>query len=177
MDIQTLGNLGEFVGSIAVLATLVYLSIQTRQSNKVARQQSNSDILNRRQELQLLLTQDDNLNEIISKGLSQEELTSFEAQRFTSYFMTYLHHTQDAYLQYEAGLISKEFWESDLSTITPAFTQAGFRDWWESGKQYLNTDVAKVIEDSPRLNIVLYNPATRAWSTPVDGQFGKDALQ
>ena len=29
MDIESLGNLGEFIGSIAVLITLVYLAVQT----------------------------------------------------------------------------------------------------------------------------------------------------
>ena len=34
---QMLGNVGEFVGSFAVLATLVYLSLQVREARKVAR--------------------------------------------------------------------------------------------------------------------------------------------
>ncbi len=34
--VELLGNLGEFLGSIAVLATLVYLSIQVRQARKLA---------------------------------------------------------------------------------------------------------------------------------------------
>lgn len=34
MGLEQLGSLGEFVGSIAVLITLVYLSIQTRQTQK-----------------------------------------------------------------------------------------------------------------------------------------------
>jgi hypothetical protein len=175
MDIQTIGSIGEFVGSIAVLATLIYLSMQTRQSIKVARQRSNSDILSRRQELQLLLTTNHSLNEIISKGCAGEEMTSLEAQRFTSYFLTYLHHTQDAYMQYKVGLISKEFWEADLSTITGAFTQAGFQDWWKHGKQFVTAEFASVIEDSSLVNIVLYDPETQTWSAPVGGVFGKDA--
>ena len=33
---QLLGNYGEFVGSIAVLATLIYLAFQIRQNNNLA---------------------------------------------------------------------------------------------------------------------------------------------
>jgi hypothetical protein len=36
MNIQELGSLGEFVGAIAVMATLVYLAIQTRLTRKAA---------------------------------------------------------------------------------------------------------------------------------------------
>ena len=36
MNIQDLGSLGEFIGAIAVVATLVYLAIQTRLTRKAA---------------------------------------------------------------------------------------------------------------------------------------------
>ena len=32
---QLLGNYGEFVGAIAVVATLAYLAVQVRQSNRI----------------------------------------------------------------------------------------------------------------------------------------------
>ncbi len=37
MDLTQLANLGEFVGGVAVLVTLVYLAVQMRQSNEQAR--------------------------------------------------------------------------------------------------------------------------------------------
>ena len=44
MDLAQLANLGEFIGGIAVLATLVYLALQVKQSRDVgvavARQQT-----------------------------------------------------------------------------------------------------------------------------------------
>jgi uncharacterized membrane protein YebE (DUF533 family) len=38
MSLQDLGSLGEFIGSIAVLATLIYLAYQTRQTTKMLAQ-------------------------------------------------------------------------------------------------------------------------------------------
>ena len=43
MGIQDLGAIGEFVGSIAVLATLIYVAIQIRQSTVLARAQMAHD--------------------------------------------------------------------------------------------------------------------------------------
>ena len=34
MDLTQLANLGEFIGGVAVLVTLVYLAVQVRQGNK-----------------------------------------------------------------------------------------------------------------------------------------------
>ena len=39
---QLLGNYGEFIGSIAVVATLVYLARQVRESSKLSRMQLNN---------------------------------------------------------------------------------------------------------------------------------------
>ena len=40
MDIQDLGALGEFIGSIAIVVTLIFLTVETRQARN-ATQQSN----------------------------------------------------------------------------------------------------------------------------------------
>ena len=36
MDLTQLANLGEFVGGVAVMVTLIYLALQVRQSNRLA---------------------------------------------------------------------------------------------------------------------------------------------
>ena len=40
MTLQDLGNIGEFLGSIGVIVTLIYLAIQIRQNTKAARASS-----------------------------------------------------------------------------------------------------------------------------------------
>ncbi len=37
MDLSQLANLGEFIGGVAVLVTLVYLALQVRQGNMIER--------------------------------------------------------------------------------------------------------------------------------------------
>ncbi len=39
MDLTQLANLGEFIGGVAVLVTLIYLAVQVRQGNRLARAQ------------------------------------------------------------------------------------------------------------------------------------------
>jgi len=78
MNIQTLGNLGDFIGSLAVLVTLVYLSIQTRQTVTISRQSSLSDTLERRQDLMKLLMERD-LIEVWGKGCSRQQLDALRA--------------------------------------------------------------------------------------------------
>jgi len=123
MDIQTLGNLGEFIGSIAVLVTLGYLAIQTRQTVTIAKQTSLSDILERRQELMNQLMDRDFI-EVWGKGCARLQLDALDAQRFTSFAISFLSHVQDVYIQYKAGLIDEKVWEAERRLMVPGLVGA-----------------------------------------------------
>jgi len=174
MDMQTLGNLGDFISSIAVLVTLVYLAIQTKQMVNTGQQQSHSDILARRQELMLRLMERDFI-EVYGKACTRQPLDALDAQRFTSFAISFLSHTQDTYIQFKAGLIDEQVWDAESSIMAVSFTQPGFLDWWEHGQQFLIPEFARVIEKVRTTNLVLYDPETKMWSRPSDGSFAQDA--
>ncbi len=173
---QVLGNLGEFFGAIAVVVTLAYLTVQTRQSVKVAKQSAQSDILARGQALEFLLMENQELFEVLFKGLARESMTAMEAQRFTSICGQFLFHTQDSYNQYMAGLVDKEVWVSSASSVKAFFSQPGFPDWWEHGKQLLTPEFVDAIEREPAINMILYHPETQTWSRSDGGLLGRDAV-
>jgi hypothetical protein len=173
MDIQTLGNLAEVIGSLAVLITLIYLSIQTKQTVTNARQSSHSDILTRRQELMILLMERD-LIEVWSKGCSRQQMDSIDAQRFTSFAVSFLSHVQDTYIQFKAGLVDEGVWEAERALLAVSFSQPGFLDWWEQGQQFVTAEFARVIEKSKTTHFVLYDPGTQTWSRPKEGRFAHD---
>jgi hypothetical protein len=174
MDIQTLGNLGDFIGSLAVLVTLIYLAIQTRQTVTIARQTSLSDILERRQELMAQLMDRDFI-EVWGKGCSKQQLDSLDAQRFTSFAISFLSHVQDVYIQFKADLIDEKVWEAERRLIAVSFTQPGFLDWWQHGQQFVTEEFAREIEKSPTTYFVLYDPEACSWGRPEGGIFARNA--
>jgi hypothetical protein len=174
MDMQILGNLGDFISSLAVLVTLVYLSVQTRQMVASGQQQSHSDILARRQELMTRIMDRDFI-EVYGKGCSRQPMDALDAQRFTSFAMSFLSHTQDTWIQYKAGLIDRQVWEAESSIMTVSFSQPGFLDWWEHGRQFLIPEFASVIEKIRPTLPVLYDPDTQTWSRPEGGKLAQDA--
>jgi hypothetical protein len=175
MNITEIGAIGEFIGAIAVLITLAYIAVQTRQSVKTTQQQSHSDLLTRRQDLMMCLLEDREFIDVWSKGCSQQQLDGIDAQRFTSFAMILSSHVQDVYIQYKAGLIDEKVWEAERHLLTVHFTQPGFVDWWEHGKQYVTTEFARHIEECDRPSIVLYDPDKQTWGRYEDGLFAQDA--
>ena len=55
MTIQDLGSLGELLGSVAVLATLIYLALQTRQNTMAISAQLDAAVLTANQGVQLIV--------------------------------------------------------------------------------------------------------------------------
>ena len=97
-------------------------------------------------------------------------------QRFTSFGMNLSAHVQDAYLQYQAGLIDRDVWEAERAILGVCLTQPGFLDWWEHGRQYVTPEFSGAMEALPKPNMVLYDPERRAWGRPDGGRFAKDVV-
>ena len=84
MDLTQLANLGEFIGGVAVLVTLVYLAAQVRQSNELARADAIHNAVNtwsaeRRMRI------DDSVSSVLAKANGNEMLSSQEEIQLRGY--------------------------------------------------------------------------------------------
>ena len=69
MTLQDLGNMGEFVGAIAVIATLIYLTVQIRQNSRSISTAAYNEVLAQTFDLNLRLAQDSEFSSFFSAGL------------------------------------------------------------------------------------------------------------
>ncbi len=84
MTIQELGSIGEFISSIAVLFTLIYLAVQVRQTRDAT---IASTMLNNRMQFQeiMLANRDSLIGPIIVKADAGEELSPEEEYRLSNH--------------------------------------------------------------------------------------------
>ncbi len=132
MTLIELGALGEFLGSIAVLATLVYLAVQLRQ-NTLAMQASEKTALAqtyqmRSDALQLMVVQaadSAHLSPIITKltaaGYPEDisalsQLSEEELGRFRLWQIAQQTHWDNWFYQYQQGFIDVESYEDAFKT-------------------------------------------------------------
>jgi hypothetical protein len=86
MTISELGGLGEFLSSIAVLTTLIFLVIQFRQNAKLMRR-ANARQASDANSRTLVALLDEGVSELFIKGLnSLESLSEVERYRFDNAF-------------------------------------------------------------------------------------------
>jgi hypothetical protein len=146
MTFEALGNLGDFVGGIGVVVTLIYLAIQVRENThslQVNGQQSLLDNMNRINES---VSDNADLAEILLKSqnglnhLSLMELIRFE-HLCDRYFTTF----ELAYVLNSRGLIPPELWLVWQNEYRYLLSTSALACWDEVKMNYL-PDFAKELD-------------------------------
>ena len=130
MTLIELGALGEFLGSIAVLATLVYLSVQIRQNTRTIQASEKLALAQtyqmRSDALQTMVVQaagSSHLSPIITKlthaGYPEDagaldQLTDDERGRFRLWQIAQQTHWDNMYFQFQQGFIDEEYYRDSF---------------------------------------------------------------
>lgn len=125
MNIMELGALGEFVGSIGVIATLVYLAVQISQNNRQI--EHNSELVQAGAELDTarivsdwhgVVVQSNELVEIWSHIVDPSPLTASQRSRLLWLVSQYLFVVEGLYRQHRRGFLSEESWDPYRRALT-----------------------------------------------------------
>jgi len=119
MNWDAIGAVGEIIGAAAVVVTLMYLSIQTRQANLLARASAMLQIQNQIATHRGSLAHDADLARILLKveeGVG-DELSELDLFRLQVRLQATMSSFENIYVQYEAGVITREDFEQIESTI------------------------------------------------------------
>ena len=130
MTLMELGALGEFVGAIAVVATLVYLAVQIRQNTRAMEETKRLALAQtyqlRAEALASMLTQaatSEQLGAIIVKLVEAgypddlsvfEQLTATELGLFRQWHIAQRTHWDNLFYQYQQGFLDQEYYEDEF---------------------------------------------------------------
>jgi hypothetical protein len=110
--LESLANLGEIIGAIAVVVSLIYLAVQVRQNTQAQQTENFSRALDRVAAMQATLSQDPATSVIFSKGVSEpSKLTPQERMRFTWVMYELFGAFEFMFLASEADAIPEEVWQ------------------------------------------------------------------
>ena len=135
MDIMELGAIGELVGGVAVIGSLIYVGLQVRQGTAQARVQATNDAL-----ANILHAFDPcylpgNV-EIFATGIDRyEELTGSELTIFRIMMYRAIHQFERIFSQYQAGSLDEDTYQTAFRALRDFKAMAGFRDWWRENNE------------------------------------------
>lgn len=110
MVIQDLGAIGEIVGAIAVVASLLYLAAQIRQGSKIARASTTQALLGHSVQLNSAAAGD--VAPLMVKVLSGQELTPEEEYRYFSAMLAAFAQSWQAHHQHMNKMLEPEVFEA-----------------------------------------------------------------
>ena len=147
MSLADLGSLGEFLGSLGVLATLVYLAIQVRQNSKLVVAQTRSEIaiayanhINSQREDKALVT----AGQKIRNG---EKLSETEASLIFYDAAASLRLAENAFYQARIGHYSNNEFEAEKRFWADYFSTELRRKFWEASKGNYSIDFAQEFDE------------------------------
>ncbi len=137
---QLLGNFGEFVGAIAVVATLIYLTTQIRQNTTALQSAAAQAVHDNFAAWYSSAQGDPSLLSISTKGMRDfPSLSEAETPQFMAHFMAFCSHIQDAFYKWQEGSLSPELWRGWEFVTMNFLTTPGGRGFWDE-RDYLFAD-------------------------------------
>ncbi len=132
MSIQDWGAIGEVVGAIAVIVTLIYLATQIRQNTRQMRSEGHVRITDVYTDILSPLLTDDVLFKTLVRGCQDwESLTAFEQSKCHIFFHLHLTHLQMAYQLHAKSAVDDDVYESVEDVHIRFLANPGAKIWWE----------------------------------------------
>jgi hypothetical protein len=131
LSISELGSLGEFVGSAAVLATLVILVFQIRGARRDIANQTRREIKRQNNETWYQLVQSPILFDIhVRAQRDYNGLTENEKLTWMTWMYTWITQTEDLWLSRKQGVMDGEMYDSFMGGISLVLRSPGGRVVW-----------------------------------------------
>ena len=155
--LDNLGNIGEFIGALAVVISLVYLAIQVRRNTQ--QMESNEKALLRAEssaqhiqwsDWRRMLATNAELVEIWDRGSGAlGDLDRVEQIRFSVVPTDLLYVISNVWERYQAGISVGGTWESNLAGAARFLASPGGEEWWSKNKRDFPRPFADAIDAAP----------------------------
>ena len=119
--------IAEIISSIAILVTLIYLSIQTAQNTEASLASTRQTMISMDVEGLYAAME---YPSIFVKMQTNQEQTPAEEIQLTSWLIALVRTREYQWLQYRNGLLDKRSWEAYLSGLRGNLSHPQTRSWW-----------------------------------------------
>jgi hypothetical protein len=135
---NALGAVGEIVGAISVVITLVYLAVQTRQNTEAVRHAFARGVMEDANAWRFKIVEDAALSELFRKGLRDpESLDANDRYRFRMFLDALVFHWQHAVT---SGV------HIPVANVTRVLSQPGGAWYWARAKDVLEAEFVEFVE-------------------------------
>ena len=137
MTLEQLGSLGEFLGALAVLASLIYVAREIRENSRSTRLAAMQSTMLAAQNVMALPAENLGLARVVRLGLTDPgQLDDDEFQQLRYWLFSLLRAHEDLFVQHKAGVIDNETWLARSSSVRSILSTPGGRKVWSLAGAY-----------------------------------------
>ncbi len=154
MNWEAIGAVGEILGALTVVVTLVYLAVQVRQNTAAVKASSHHAITDSFNAINARIAENPQMARIWRLGqaglgtLSEDETVSFSFM-----MLAYLRVFETLYYQRKIGTMEEQLFVAEEQTLRWAVRSQGFREFWTANPISLSAEfrdyIGKLIEETP----------------------------
>jgi hypothetical protein len=166
VTIQDLGSIGDFLGGIGVVITLIYLAFQIRQNTNAVRATGAAASDDLSTKMALVLAQDSESRRVYLQGLQDyESLSEGERAQFEMLLGAHVANLNSSFKLYSHGAVDDDTFESCLTILGFLVSQPGFRPFWS---KWGGTQPASLVARIDPMLAAAAEPPAAQQSTPPD---------
>ena len=151
MELSDWASIGELLGGIGVILSLLYLAFQLRDQSRGLRSESYGRSLDRLGGIQERLSESSEFSRTYNKGLAEPESLSVEERiNFTWACTEMFGAFEYMYYQQSQGALPVEIWGRWHETLKYWMTFPGIRAWWYGKPTPFSEGFCLLIEDCIR---------------------------
>ena len=151
MTLEDLANLGELVGGIAVVLSLLYLAFQIRQNTRQIRGSMYDSIVSSLADFDRPIAEDAELARIFEEAVDDWQTTdAIERARVMHLLSTLFKQFENIHYQFRQGALEPELWAGWRRLMLSYYARPGIRTWWGMRRGFYSTPFRDFLErESP----------------------------
>ena len=149
MNWDALGAIGETIGAIGVIVTLIYLAAQIKQNSAWLKATVLESASERSGAVTSSVYADPDLSRIIRVGYTgdAESLTLEEKHRFSLVMARAMRGHEINFAHYKSGLLNEESFNGLVANMTVWISSPLFDTWWETASQIYRSDFREKVDE------------------------------
>ena len=131
MNWEAISSIGDIIGAIGVVISLIYLAMQIRQNTKAMKAQSAREAVAAMRDFNKSMVEDPEIARIFRVGAeSINSLNEEERGRFGHILFNFFKTAEELHYQYLQGTLDPEIWFSWKQIVALYSTSPGFGEYW-----------------------------------------------
>jgi hypothetical protein len=148
MTLETMSQIGEFVGGLGVILSLIYLAVQMRSNTRAQRADMTARILDRMAAQQHTYAFDAEASRFFSRAITDPaRLTMDERNQFAWLMTEFLSAMEFLMQQFDEGNVDAQTWQRWSDTLDWWLTFPGIRVFWQARPTPYTEKFTRYVED------------------------------